>query len=359
MKNDKNCKYEIKVTVGHKLDGSAIRKSFYGKSKREAKAKAEEYIIEHGRTAKDPAENILYSELVQMYLEDRSRTVRQNTLNTYRLALEKTLPEFGSRKIKTITKRDLSAFAELLSGKYAQDSIRLMMTTVTSVFAYAIDNQFLTVNPCRGIRFKSKKETLQKNVYSEEDAERILAYTLEHPERPEGISIHIMLSYGTTVSETLGIQPGDIDFRAGTIYIQRSVTYSKGKVYVDEPKNKHRKRIIAVSEESLEYIRKVYDPAALYLVHEEKDKPFDPYRWRSQIYRPFMESMQQYYAAQGIQISILNPHELRHTRATIWVNNDINLFAIAEEMGWSDLQMLRKVYGHPDIQKVKGMLGIK
>ena len=56
---------------------------------------------------------------------------------------------------------------------------------------------------------------------------------------------------------------------------------------------------------------------------------------------------------------ILNPHELRHTRATLWVEQDRNLFAIAEQMGWSDLEMLKKTYGHPDIQKIKSMLGIQ
>ena len=68
--------------------------------------------------------------------------------------------------------------------------------------------------------------------------------------------------------------------------------------------------------------------------------------------------MAAHFEAEGIILKKLNPHELRHSRATIWVNNDVNLFAIAEEMGWSDLSMLRKVYGHPDINKLRSMLKI-
>ena len=71
MKNNTGCRYEVKITVGKSLDGSPIRKSFYGKSKREAKAKAEEYLIENGRQAKDPAYNITYRDLAEAYMKEK------------------------------------------------------------------------------------------------------------------------------------------------------------------------------------------------------------------------------------------------------------------------------------------------
>ena len=69
-----------------------------------------------------------------------------------------------------------------------------------------------------------------------------------------------------------------------------------------------------------------------------------------------ISGMQEFY--KGENIPALSPHELRHTRATIWVNEGKNLFAIAEQMGWSDLDMLRKRYGHADIQLLRKELGL-
>ena len=43
---------------------------------------------------------------------------------------------------------------------------------------------------------------------------------------------------------------------------------------------------------------------------------------------------------------------------SLWVNSGKNLFAIAEMLGWSDLNMLRKVYGHADIQQLRKELDI-
>ena len=163
-----------------------------------------------------------------------------------------------------------------------------------------------------------------------------------------------MLSYGTTISETLGIQYDDIDFEDKTIHISRGVTRTTGAVVVDKPKNKHRVRTIAVSEATLKHIESVHDKKYTYLIHEDDpEQPYDPQHFRNHVFKKFMDDMHK-----TLNIKKLNPHELRHTRATLWVEQDINLFAIAEEMGWSDLQMLKEVYGHPKLEKLRSMLKI-
>ncbi|MDO5124777.1 MAG: tyrosine-type recombinase/integrase [Ruminococcus sp.] len=60
----------------------------------------------------------------------------------------------------------------------------------------------------------------------------------------------------------------------------------------------------------------------------------------------------------SVDVPMLNPHELRHTRASIWVNDGKNLFAISDQMGWSDLDMLRKRYAHVDISQLRKQLDL-
>ena len=69
-----------------------------------------------------------------------------------------------------------------------------------------------------------------------------------------------------------------------------------------------------------------------------------------------MRDMHEYYAKQGIDIPELNPHELRHTRATIWVNDGENIFAVAHVLGHADLKMLRKRYAHSDAESTRKLL---
>ena len=75
-------------------------------------------------------------------------------------------------------------------------------------------------------------------------------------------------------------------------------------------------------------------------------------------YEIFMRDMREYYLEQGIDIPVLHPHELRHTRASIWINQGLNLYAIAEIMGWADLDMLRKRYGHGDISELRSLVNL-
>lgn len=42
----------------------------------------------------------------------------------------------------------------------------------------------------------------------------------------------------------------------------------------------------------------------------------------------------------------LSPHELRHTRATLWIAQDIDPYMAARLLGHSDLKMLTKIYDH-------------
>lgn len=97
MKNNNGCRYEVKITVGKHLDGSPIRKSFYGKSKREAKAKAEEYLIENGRAAKDPAYNLTYRELSEAYMSEKNY-LRPNSLYRLNSLMKRINTDIGDRK---------------------------------------------------------------------------------------------------------------------------------------------------------------------------------------------------------------------------------------------------------------------
>ena len=66
--------------------------------------------------------------------------------------------------------------------------------------------------------------------------------------------------------------------------------------------------------------------------------------------------MQAHYAEQGIHIEKLNPHELRHTAATLWGISGIDVYTIAKLGGWSDLKMLSKVYGHAEVESLRKAL---
>ena len=51
-----------------------------------------------------------------------------------------------------------------------------------------------------------------------------------------------------------------------------------------------------------------------------------------------------------------NPHELRHTRATLWNAQGMALYLAARLLGHSDLKMLTKIYDHTSPEPLRQAL---
>lgn len=359
--------YEVKVTIGHNFDGTPIRKSFYSKiSKEAAKAKAEQYKIElavYDITGETPQSNDISFEIWAMkVLESLKGTVKGSTYELhYRNTIENHLiPHFKNAKMKRIRQIDAQSYFNKLQDTYSLETLKIHKMVLHKIFAAAVQNDIINKNPCDDIRLKSTVPKQDKHTYTESECELVLKYAETHP---YGLEITLMLSYGISRSELLGIQWDDIDAHALTLHIQRgvaevkNVSTGKVEVVVGDLKNIFRERVIPITESVLKQIME-QPKTCVYLFGNQAGKPQCPNNWRKRRYNVFMRDMHQYYAEQGKDIPILTPHELRHTRASLWVNSGANLFAVANVLGHADLQMLRKRCAHSDVEATRKLLGL-
>lgn len=345
--------YEVKCIVDHTFDGKPIYKSFYSqKSKADARQKAEDYKLDL-ITNKERPEPVFFKDYAPEYLERLQQRTRQNTYRSVETVFRNHLvPFFGEMELYYIRKADVDKYISTKQKKYEYNYVKKQVRDFAACMNDAVYNGYIDHSPCRNLKFKQDK-TKEKRVYTAEQVNQVLAYCKQHE---FGLRIHIMLSYGMSCSEFLGIAFADVDFDNLTISINKGAVPAAGaKMIVSAPKNKHRNRLIAISQETADWIKR--DCKYKYIAN-----PSDNNVMRSSLFRKhyysFMQDMREHYLMQGIDMPVLNPHELRHTRATLWVNEGRNLFAIAEMLGWSDLSMLRKVYGHPDIQQLRKNLEI-
>lgn len=215
-------------------------------------------------------------------------------------------------------------------------------------------------NPCQSIKLISEIKPQKKRIYTKEQCKLVLDYSLTHR---FGIGIYLMLTYGISRSELLGLKWEDIDFNERIMHIRRGVTdvqnafTGKMEVVIGEPKNDFRKRDIPLFSETAELL-KTYQNGSEYVICNSNKKVCSPRTWSRRHYDVFMKDMHKYYQEKGIEIPELNPHELRHTRASIWVNGGENIFAVADVLGHSDLKMLRKRYAHSDVESTRKLLKI-
>lgn len=357
-KKRKDGYYEATIKVGETFDGKSIIKHFYSKkSKADALRKGMEKIekekqIEEKRLLKT------FEEVALECMLDKKNRIRPASYkyNWENITTRHLIPFFKNMYISQITKEDVERYFRS-KKTMAQGTLEHHLIILWNIFQGATDIGLIQQNPVQYYKLRHGRSAKIKSVYTAEQAQYVLEYAKKHP---KGLSIHIMLSYGTTRSETLGIKYDCIDYDEKTIYIKQSVTQGTSDVpgtQVASPKNIYRKRKIAVSDETLDLIRNTKQTSE-FLFHTRNGLAYSPSTWQELVYDKFMRDMHEYYLSQGIDIPIITPHSLRHTRATLWVNEGKNLFAIAQQMGWANLEMLRKRYAHSDINALRGELDL-
>ena len=81
---------------------------------------------------------------------------------------------------------------------------------------------------------------------------------------------------------------------------------------------------------------------AEYIFHSPEGKAYIPRNWYEREYKPFMRALVKAHP----KIPLLTPHELRHTRATLWSAQGVPQHLIADLLGHCDTRMLERVYNH-------------
>lgn len=361
--------YEVKVTVGRNFDGSPIRKSFYSKvSKEAAKAKAEKYKIEqavYDATGEPPSSHDMpFDAWAWKVLEALKGTMKDSSFEYhYRIPVRDYLiPYFQKRRMQDIRQIDIQNYFNKQKSALALDTLKCHRMVLHRIFASAAQNGIIAKNPCEDIRIISDKKPKEKRTYTEEQCALVLDYAKIHR---FGLDITLMLEYGITRSELLGLQWCDIDFTNCILHICRGIASVRDQetlkmhTTVGETKNRFRDRYIPLTKETTSRLLADYaDKKCDFVVCTHDGRMQNPRNWERRRYKVFMHDMHKHYLEKGIDIPELTAHELRHTRATLWVNSGANLFAVADVLGHSDLKMLRKRYAHSDVDATRKMLGI-
>ncbi|MDO5559378.1 MAG: site-specific integrase [Oscillospiraceae bacterium] len=353
--------YVYKKNIGHNFDGTPIRKAFYSSvSKAAAKAKADQYVIDHaianqlgdGFTSHEEC----FDSWAHKVLEMLVGTVKDSTYDlTYKNSVENHLiPYFKKAKVSNIKQIDIQKYFNAKGKKFSLETLKKHKLALNKIFEYAVLNEICTKNPVCMIKLSSNIKPVEKNTYTKDQAITVLAYAKNHR---YGLDIHLMLCYGLSRSELLGLRLQDIDFENNIMHIVHGLTEVKNsktekmELCLDDPKNDFRRRDIPITQETADMLRTV---TTEYISHNKDGSPCHPRTWQRRHFDVFMQDM-----TKDTGVPSLNPHELRHTRASLWVNDGENLFAIAEVLGHADLKMLRKRYAHGDVEATRNMLNLK
>lgn len=348
--------FEVKKTIGHKLNGSPIRKSFYSEtSKADASAQGDKWLIAH-KVAEQTGtpfieKDVTFAQWAKKWLKTYKKgKVKQHTYDyTYRINVENyMIPFFGGAKLPDITQADIQAYF----NKYnylAENNLKRHRMILHNIFEKAIYNDLCRKNPVVGITYLSTKEKTVRHAYTMAQMERLIEYAKS---QHNGAMIVIMLNTGIRRGELLGLKWIDIDWERKSVHIRRSVTPDTAEPEDGDVKSDSSYREIPVSDEFLEWLKKL--PRKNNYVIPGKTvygyMSIDGFEGR---YKRFMEK-----ASNDLGIPYLVPHELRHTFGTVLRERGVDLYTISHVMGHGDVVVTDKIYVHNDYNVLRKNMGL-
>ena len=126
-------------------------------------------------------------------------------------------------------------------------------------------------------------------------------------------------------------------------------------------KNKFRQRTIPILDDTL-WNRLRQTPRTVVkrntvimteqVIHSPEGRPYQPHNWESRVFRRFMKELNKAHP----EVPELSPHELRHTRAMLWIAQGMEPYMAARLLGHSDLKMLTKIYDHTSPETLRAAL---
>lgn len=378
--NRKDGLYEVKITIGKRIDGKLIRKSFYSHtSKDDARKQAERWRIEQAVAEQTGAafveRNVTFEQWARKWLKTyKLGKVKGNTYaGTYRIPIENHLiPYFGGASLDDIRPVDIQTFFNEKGETASVESMRKMRTCLAAIFDTAIENNLCRRNPVtKSITLHSAVKGADKRTYTAEQYQIVKAFAQD----VGALDILVLLETGISRSELLGLRWEDFDEQNQILYIRQGASQFKDPVTGEWTmaasglKNAYRERAIPLSADLTERLRA--KPKTIYvgrnqhknkpglpvnteyIFHSSTGKLFSPDNWRGRHYDSFMDAL----VLKHPDIPKLTPHELRHTRATLWKDQGVDLFTISKLLGHSDLDMLAKRYAHNNIETLRKALG--
>ncbi len=357
--------YRVTATIGKDENGKLIRKEFYGKSKKEAEEKRDEYLINvRSGLAVDYQEHALGNLMKLWLFEVIKPNKAENTLVRY-MGIYNYIKSSNlySIRIYNLTPMDIQKYYnELATGGKTHSQILMINKVLKSFFNYCIKQRYIFFNPCAGVELPKKDTTSDSekvDPFTDEEIKTILDGATDYMIP----IITIALATGLREGELLALTIQDIDLSNNTIHVNKSL-----KATYDIKSETERTKVIKVgSTKTKSSVRDVPIPKNIApLLKEQVNNQkmlFMRYGMLQQTQFLFTTPIGKCIDPKNLQrrwVRLLNRmnvryrkfHNIRHTYATKLFEAGINIKTIQTLLGHSSITITEKTYVHV-LQNIK------
>jgi integrase len=271
-----------------------------------------------------------------------------STVRSYQVNLQRhVLPVLGATPLNAVTRADCRRLIAACRSKgLSPKTIENICRTVSSILSHAVEDGHLSANPAFRLgRFYRQADHPKPEIQplTQEEVQRFLDVVRQHTPREYPLFLCAVRT-GMRLGELLGLQWSDLDFRGRFLEVRRNRVAGR----TTTPKNGKSRRVDMSTQlaavlnallvmQKEDTLRQGWGEVPAWVFCNEAGRPLDGDNLR---YRVFYKVL----ALAGLRR--IRFHDLRHTFASLLLQNGESLVYVKEQLGHSSIQVTVDTYGH-------------
>lgn len=309
---------------------------------------------------KEQIGNLLFADYLKLYLpytRKRKKPIEDTTYSSYEGNINNPIgPYFKEQgiKLKDLCARDIQEFYDIQLQRVTANTVIHYHAIIRLALAHARKNGWIPENPIDEVD-KPEKNHFVGKFYNADELSKVFMLT-----KDTNLEVPVLMGgfYGLRRSECVGLRWSAIDFVNNVFYINHTVTTPRvgGKMKIvakDRAKTKSSLRALPLEKAVKERLLVIKERQEMYRKKFKRSysKEWLDYVMVDELGGLIMPNYVTSAFKRLLEKNDLRPirfHDLRHTSASLLLNNGVQLKDIQMWLGHSDFATTANIYAHLD-----------
>jgi integrase len=325
------------------------RKAIYGKTREEVRDEMAKALADRAGGLVFDDDNLTVGEYLDAWLNGSVRgSVRQSTFERNESAVRLHIkPALGRLNLKKLSPTHVQGFyRDRLDYRLAPASVNKLHAVLHKALGQAVKWNMIPRNVA-GVVKAPRPAPEEMRTLSKEETHRLL--DAARGDRVEALYV-LAVHTGMRQGELLGLKWRDVDLENATLSVRRTLTKSRGRLLVGEPKTNNSRRTIRLTEPAVRALREHLDRQM-----EGMQRLGDLYQDEGLVFASEVgtlinpSNLRKRSFARLLKragLPKIRFHDLRHTCATLLFGRGIHPKNVQELLGHTNIAITLNIYSH-------------
>lgn len=339
-------RFTATVELPRGADGKRARRSVYGRTEDEARAKLAALQAQLAAGETPPPRQTVAAFLAE-WLDTVRPTLFVRTAQQYESIIRvRLLPTLGGILLAALGPAEIQKAYGTLAGAYAPSSLTSTHRLLCQALDMAVTWDRIPRNPARRVRRRRTAPT-ERPALSAADQQRVVAALVGHPDEACWL---VALTAGLRIGELLGLRWADVDLEHGALRVRQQIQYvsGEGKI-VRPPKTRAGRRATRLSAPAVATLRRHRQRQREQRLQAGADWHDQDLVFPNAVGEPqYATTVRRRWGAVARRLGLAwaTPHIFRHTFASVAIGMGLPIPEVAQRLGHANAGVTMSIYAH-------------